>query len=57
MRSFSIRESCLKWIICVLVRNYLFVLEVDFSGDIGDFPANALAGGPVSLSFLACLYG
>ena len=57
MRSFSLRESGSRWIICVLVRNSLFVLEVDFSGDIGVFPANALAGGPVSLSFLVCLYG
>ena len=53
MRSFSLRESGSRWIICVFV----FVLEVDFSGDIGVFPANALAGGPVSLSFLVCLYG
>ena len=57
MRSFSLRESGSRWIICVLVRNSLFVLEVDFSGDIGIFLANALAGGPVSLSFLVCWYG
>ena len=57
MRSFSLRECGSRWIICVLVRNSLFILEVDFSGDIGVFPANALAGGPVSLPFLVCLYG
>ena len=57
MGSFSLCESGSRWIICVLVRNSLFILEVDFSGDIGVFPANAFAGGPVSLSFLVCLYG